>query len=318
MNSTPLRGLVLVISAAFAICCGGDASLSPTAPSGGSVIRQTGAVIVGQVNSASAPATPRSTTGMSATAATLATLDSAAVKVKVVGTNISTTTKEGQFTLTGVPPGDVQLEFTGRDGSATISISGVRADQEIQIFVTLNGNNARVDSERRNKRGDGSGNGEDQPELKGAVSSLTGNCPRVSFTVRGTKVTTSETTQFDGVRCGDIRNDMIVEVKGSRQSDNSIAATRVEIEDDDDNDDNRNGSSRITTRVEVKGAVSDLTGTCPKLSFMVGGSMQVNTSEATRFDAVRCDAIRDGMFVEVTGVRQSDGSINATEVEIDD
>jgi hypothetical protein len=315
MNSTPLRGLVLVISAAFAICCGGDASLSPTAPSGGSVIRQPGAVIVGQVSNASAPATSRSTTGMPATAATRATVDSASVTVKVVGTNISTTTKQGQFTLTGVPPGEVQLEFTGRGGSATVSISGVTADQEIHISVTLTGNNARVDSERRNKRGDG--NREDQSELKGAVSGLTGNCPKVSFTVGGTKVTTSEITQFDQVRCGEIRNDMVVEVKGSRQSDNSIAATKVEIDDDED-DDNQNGSSRITARVEVKGAVSGLIGACPKLSFMVGESTKVNTSESTRFDDVRCDAIRDRMVVEVTGVRQSDGSINATEVEIDD
>jgi len=252
---------------------------------------------------------------MPATAATLATIDSASVTVKVVGTNISTTTNQGQFTLTGVPPGDVQLEFSGRGGSATISISGVTADQEIHISVTLNGNNARVDSERRNKRGDGAR--EDQSELKGAVSGLTGNCPRVSFTVGGTKVTTSEITQFDQVRCGDIRNDMVVEVTGSRESDNSIAATKVEIDDDEDDDD-RNGSSRITARVEVKGVVSGLTGTCPKLSFMVGESTKVNTSESTRFDDVRCDGIRDRMVVEVTGVRQSDGSINATEVEIED
>jgi len=315
MNSTPLRGLVLIMSAAFAICCGGDASLSPTAPTGKNVIRQPGAVIVGQVSNPPAPATSRSATGMPATAATLATIDSASVTVKVVGTNISTTTNQGQFTLTGVPPGDVQLEFSGRGGSATISISGVTADQEIHISVTLNGNNARVDSERRNKRGDGAR--EDQSELKGAVSGLTGNCPRVSFTVGGTKVTTSEITQFDQFRCGDIRNDMVVEVTGSRESDNSIAATKVEIDDDEDDDD-RNGSSRITARVEVKGVVSGLTGTCPKLSFMVGESTKVNTSESTRFDDVRCDGIRDRMVVEVTGVRQSDGSINATEVEIED
>jgi uncharacterized protein DUF5666 len=315
MNSTPLRGLVLIMSAAFAICCGGDASLSPTAPTGKNVIRQPGAVIVGQVSNPPAPATSRSATGMPATAATLATIDSASVTVKVVGTNISTTTNQGQFTLTGVPPGEVQLEFSGRGGSATISISGVTADQEIHISVTLTGNNARVDSERRSRRGDG--NREDQSELKGAVSGLTGNCPKVSFTVGGTEVTTSEITQFDQVRCGDIRDGVVVEVKGSRQFDNSIAATTVAIDDDED-DDNRNGSSRITARVEVKGVVSGLIGTCPKLSFMVGESTKVNTSESTRFDDVRCDGVRDRMVVEVTGVRQSDGSINATEVEIED
>ncbi len=75
------------------------------------------------------------------------------------------------------------------------------------------------------------------------VSGLTGTCPRVSFTVQDSKVTTSETTQFDGVTCGDIKNDMVVEVNGSRQSDGSINATKVErettmtTEEDEDDDD---------------------------------------------------------------------------------
>src|SRR5262249_49929229 len=115
-------GMLLVISV-FIAACGGNASLSPTAPSrtGG---LSSGAVISGQVNGASLPATTRSTSDTLATASVLSagTLATASVTVKIVGTNISTTTDgQGNFTLTGVPPGDVKLEFTGPGGSATIS-----------------------------------------------------------------------------------------------------------------------------------------------------------------------------------------------------
>jgi hypothetical protein len=197
------------------------------------------------------------------TAGTLATPNSSSVTVKVAGTNISTTTNgQGQFTLTGVPPGEVRLEFTGPGGSATISISGVKADEEIRITVTLNGSNARVDSENRKHRGDNNvqktddedtdedsdedtervrtgptnptgPTGATQTEVRGAVSGLTGTCPKLSFalTPRGAStkitVTTSETTRFEDVRCTAIKNDMVVEVTGVRQGD-SIAATKVE------------------------------------------------------------------------------------------
>ena len=225
MNRTPLRGVLLVISSLFVISCGDDASFSPAAPS--SLGGQTGAVIIGQVNAPFRSGTASlATSNMFATAGALATT-AASVTVKVVGTDISTTTNgQGLFTLTGVPPGEVRLELTAAGGSATISISGVRVDEEIRISVTLNGTNARVDSERRNKRYDVSR--QDQTELKGVVSGLTGTCPKISFTIQDTKVTTSETTQFDDLRCGDIKNGMVVKAKGSRHSDGSINATKVE------------------------------------------------------------------------------------------
>lgn len=315
--------MLLVISSVFVISCGGDASLSPTAPSRSGVRGQMGAVIIGQVNAPFRSSTAMlATSDMLATAGTLAATDSASVTVKVVGTNISTTTDgRGLFTLTGVAPGEVKLEFTGAGGSATISISGVSADDEIRISVTLNGTNARVDSERRNKRYDS--NRQDQAELKGVVSGLTGTCPKVSFTVQNWKVIASETTQFDDVRCGDIKNGMVVEVKGSRQSDGSINATKVEGDDDDDDqgededDDDSDRDQRTANQAEVKGAVSGFTGTCPKVSFTVR-TIKVNTFETTRFEDIRCTAIKDGTEVEVTGTRQADGSITATKVEIDD
>ena len=180
-------------------------------------------------------------------------------------------TGQGQFTLTGVPPGEVRLEFTGPTGSATISISGVKADEEIRITVTLNGSNARVDSEHRNHRGDNNG-----------------------------QKTDDEDTDEDS-------------------------------DEDSDEDTERVGTGPInptgptgptgSTQTGVKGAVSGLTGTCPKLSFALiprGASTKiaVTTSETTRFEDVRCAAMKNDMVVEVTGVRQGD-SIAATKVEGD-
>jgi hypothetical protein len=271
MKSVLFRSLLLGITMVFGISCGGDASYAPTAPSGNGVGGRTGAVIVGQVINPSTPATSRSTPGMLETAGTLATADSSSVTVKVAGTNISTTTNgQGQFTLTGVPPGEVRLEFTGPGGSATISISGVKADEEIRITVTLNGSHARVDSEHRNHRGDNNG---------------------------PTKVGDDEDTDEDS-----------------------------DEDTDEDTERVRTGPINPTgptgpTQTEVKGAVSGLTGTCPKLSFAViprGASTKiaVTTSETTRFEDVRCAAIKNDMVVEVTGVRQGD-SIAATKVEGD-
>jgi hypothetical protein len=233
MNRALFRGSLLVACAVLATSCGGNSSLSPTAPSRNSNGGQPGAVIVGQVNSVAAGVTVGSTAGAFASTGTFGAADTpgaTSITVKVIGTDISTTTSgQGQFTLTGVPPGDVRLEFTGRGSSAIISISGVKVDDEIRISVTLNGSNARVDSERRNNRNDSTR--EDQAEVKGAVSGLTGTCPKVSFTVEGAKVTTSETTQFEDVKCADIKNGMVLEIKGPRQSDGSIAATKVEDDD---------------------------------------------------------------------------------------
>jgi hypothetical protein len=207
------------------------------------------------------------------TAGTLATADSSSVTVKVAGTNNSTTTNgQGQFTLTGVPPGEVRLEFTGPGGSATISISGVSADEEIRITVTLNGSNARVDSENRKHRGDNNVQKTDDED-----------------TDEDSDEDSDEDTEH--VRTGPI---------------NPTGPT----------------SPTSPTQTEVRGAVSDLTGTCPRLSFGLtprgtSTKIAVTTSETTRFEDVRCTAIKNDMVVEVTGVRQG-GSIAATKVEDDD
>jgi len=75
-------------------------------------------------------------------------------------------------------------------------------------------------------------NGDDnQNEVAGAVSGLSGTCPSLTFTVHGTKVTTTAGTIFDGVTCARVQNGTSVDVKGQRQADGTVAATRVQLED---------------------------------------------------------------------------------------
>ena len=67
-----------------------------------------------------------------------------------------------------------------------------------------------------------------QVELKGAISGKGGTCPALTFTVSSMSVVTNASTQFKDVACASLANGMAVEVKGTKQSNGSVLATRVE------------------------------------------------------------------------------------------
>ena len=172
-------------------------------------------------------------TGVSARAAApevSGTMATSRVTVTVAGTDISTVVDgNGEFTLTGVPPGDVQLRFAGNGVSATITLTGVSATDRITVTIALNGNAARIESERRNRGNDD--DDDDDNELEGAVSNLGGTCPALTFVVRATTVTTNDRTRFEDGPCTRIANGARVEVKGRRQPDGSLLANEVEFDD---------------------------------------------------------------------------------------
>ena len=177
---------------------------------------------MGRVTGVSSRATTAEATGTMATTR---------VTVTVVGTDISTIVDgNGQFTLTGVPPGDVQLRFAGNGVSAAITLSGVSASDRITVTISLNGSGARIESERRD-RDDDDDDDDDDNELEGAVSSLSGTCPALTFVVRSTTVRTNAATRFEDGPCVRIANGVRVEVEGRRQPDGSMLATEVELDD---------------------------------------------------------------------------------------
>jgi hypothetical protein len=218
----PLRATLFAVLFFVAAC--GDGGTSVTGPSDGG--RSRGAVISGRVNGLSARASAADASGTMATSR---------VTVTVAGTDISTVVDgNGEFTLTGVPPGDVQLRFAGNGVSATVTLTGVQAGDRITVTISLNGNgnSARVDSDRRNRgNDDDEDDDDDDNEVSGAVSGLTGTCPAITFTVRATTIRTNSATRFDDGSCVQIANGTRVEAKGARQPDGSILATKVELDD---------------------------------------------------------------------------------------
>ena len=366
MRSTPRRGFLLCALATVlaSVACGASASLSPTAPSGVGSPSSAGATISGQVNHGSglAQVTNASTSG--------------AITVTIVGTNISATVDGlGRFTLSGVPEGTLQLQFSGPGTSATLTISGVGQQDQIQIAVTVNGNSVVLESQHRSSNGNrvevegritavdaaartlqvagiqvnvpasadirrhsggsqtlqfsdlavgmevevrGTREGavltatevrvrsERQgrlDELEGVVSGLSGTCPALTFTVRGSMARTNGATFFKHASCAQIQNGATVEVKGERQADGSLLAVQVKIEND-------------VNEMELKGMVSGLTGTCPSLSFVVN-AVTVVTNSSTRFDD-HCSGVQNGRRVEVKGIRQANGELLAQKVETED
>jgi hypothetical protein len=148
---------------------------------------------------------------------------STTLTVSISGTNISTNVDgNGQFELTGVPPGDVTLKFSGAGVNASITLTGIPASAQISITVSLNGNSARLE-----ERDD---DDEDGNELEGSVSNLSGSCTTsLTFTLQGSTIKTDAKTNFEDGQCSQIANGTKVEVEGTNQGINTLLAKHIEI-----------------------------------------------------------------------------------------
>lgn len=211
----------------IALCgaaCGGTEALSPAGPSGFSASRAS-AVISGRVTEVPLTATASGTTARPQD-------HLASLTVTIVGTDITSAVNGfGLFELTGVPPGDVTLRFSGGGVTGTITLTGVAAGDRIHIVVAVNENGARLDRETRDDDDDDDDDNEDDDdEFEGLVSGLTGTCPSITFTVAGLTVNTNSSTRFEDP-CASIANGTRVEVEGNLQVNGSILAREVEIED---------------------------------------------------------------------------------------
>jgi len=275
---------------ATSVACGNaSGSLSPTGPSASG---SGGAMISGRVRGLSTPITADS----------FAPLATSSVRVTITGTNISSTVDgAGQFTLTGVPPGNVTLQFTGPGVSASITLTGVTADQQITIDVTLNGSSARLNSENRRNGGH---------EIEGHITAIDSGARTTTVggsviaVPAGTKIRRGDTT----MTFADLKVGTEVEVETTMNG-TTLTATEVKIDDDKD-DDGRDGLT------EVSGAVSGLSGSCPTITFVVRDRTIVTTGN-TRFD-LGCDKIKNTVRIEAKGALAANGALMATSVELDD
>ena len=126
------------------------------------------------------------------------------------------------------------------DGACSTLVNGV----EVEVEGVRQANGIVLASRVENKAADddddddddnpnrGPGPGDDdrhggEARLEGSIGGLGGACPSIGFSVAGSTVSTSASTRFDDA-CSSLKNGDRVEVRGVRQANNVVAASRVE------------------------------------------------------------------------------------------
>lgn len=148
----PRRLLVASSLALVAAGCGGSSS-APSSLSGATVagtVSVSGAAaltparpLFARSNAAGSRAvmTPRPAAAASA---------ASGLTVTIAGTGLSATVESsGYFQISGVPAGDVQLQFKGGSVDATTELSDVGQEEVVEIEVEVNGSSATIVSEVR-------------------------------------------------------------------------------------------------------------------------------------------------------------------------
>jgi hypothetical protein len=139
-------------------------------------------------------------------------------------------------------------------------------------------------------------------EFRGAIASLPAGPNWLGQWVVGPyTILVDDSTNLD-TRRGQPAVGAIAEVKAHRQADNSLLAARVKIEDD----------GTFENEAEFKGVVSDLTGSGPYTMLVAGRT--VTTDNRTVIDG----ALANGLFVEVGGSVQANGTVLAARIHIED
>ena len=142
--------------------------------------------------------------------------------------------------------------------------------------------------------------------IHGTLTAMSGGAPSLTLTVGETTVRTSSNTEVkrrgDVQTLNELRIGMDLHVVGTRQSDGSLDARRIEITDD-----------ATGGEVEIAGNAGGVSGSCPALSFGING-YSIRTNASTTFEGITCEALKSGTKVTVKGTSQADNSVVATRV----
>ena len=210
--------LALGLALAGSAACGSN-SASLTGPSAGG---SGGTRITGRVTGMA---------GVSATtASSLSTQATTAVRVTIAGTGISTTVDgSGNFTLSEVPPGTVQLTFSGPNLNGSLTLSGVRDGDDIRVEVRVERSNVKIEFEIRHHENDGGS------EVEGPITSIDPTARTLRVAGLLINVPQSARIHRDStlLLISNLSVGQEVEVHGTREG-TTIRATEIEVEDDDD------------------------------------------------------------------------------------
>lgn len=291
MDTFRLRTFSLIAAALIVTAACGGSGNSPAGPSsadpGSTTPPAAGATVSGTVSTGGAAGVQPLGAGLGG------------IKITVSGTDLSVTTgSSGAFAIRGIPPGLVRLLFQGAGASGTVEITEVSQTEEIEISVVVNGATIEVESQERV-------NGS-EAQLEGKVVSA--NYAGRTLVVGTTTVTVPEGTPITkGSRDLDLTDVIVgarIHVKGAGAGD-TITASRIIVQ--------QTGLESVT----MSGVVSDAGGTCPDATFKFG-SVAIAVNSSTQFVKGSCADVKNGVEVEVKGLRRTDGSILATMVKFDE
>jgi len=231
----------------------------------------------------------------------LAACGSAIVSAGISGTGIvvGVLTGFGSIYVNGVEYeiDTAQFDIDGRRDFA----DAAEAQQQLAIGMVV-----RLEAK---DNGDGTGTAvrvvyDDSVEgpIQSAPVPFNGDPKRLQFTVLGQSIVVDQfETTFEDSAFDQLAMNQVVEVSGFIDANGSILATRIE------------GKGDLVpgqTQVELRGAVASLSGS----QFMLDGRT-IRFDGNTRFEDMQSADLADGMFVEVKGSYQNDGSILASRIE---
>lgn len=261
----------------------------------------------------SSPVSPSTTTS----SATSSGASSSRVQVSGKIASINTPARSVQVNATTVlVPATATLAST----AGQVEFKDLQVEMQIQVEGTAQGNvvtaeHVQVDDHGNGgNSGSGSGNDQNETEFTGSLVSVGGACPNLTLLVAGKSVMTSASTAFLKAACTALRGGLTVEVSGMTQSDGSVSATRVQVDDDGAVVNEPEPGDQQET--EFKGSVSSVGGACPSLSLMVAGRA-VTSNASTAFQGGACGDISRGVTLEVKGMAAKDGSVAASRLKID-
>jgi len=288
--------LMLMLVAGAAAC-----NSSMTSPS------KTGATINGSVSASSSSESLTESQPASGPSDESATADSAPALTLVVtieGSKLQATVDaDGNFTLTGVPAGNVKLRFRGTGVDSIVIVPSVEGGQTITIVVSIKSGSDEGELEADDRSGTAGG----LRQLEGRVDAVPPVTAPGTFVVNGKTVVTNASTVFtdhgSSATFSNVAVGVRVHVAGTPSGDTLVAST-VMIQ-----------NTNAALPVVVNGIVQGFTGTTSSFSFTVDGTL-VKGDTTTSFNGNSAFAdLANGKRVEVKAV-QGNGFVTATSIHV--
>lgn len=135
-------------------------------------------------------------------------------------------------------------------------------------------------------------------------------CPALSFHVGGYTVTVSPATQYEGGTCNSIAVGSKLVLTGTKQSEETVIASRVVIEDAPPPAPHVVDSTSVVTG-RVAGSM------CPTLSFYIG-AYTIEVDAATEYENGSCSDIKIRTTVHIKGTVVGDRTVLASHVSFPD